>query len=473
MTNSRIASKKIYSFLLRLPNLRVLLMQNTSITNLQWNFFEQLQNLSVLELHGNHIHMLTSRCFLGLSHVLLLDLHNMTIRSMHSKSFEGMASLRLLNLSYNELEHLTSGTIQSAENLTIIDLRGNLFTDVDLLFFYDKHITIYTSTIELCCFVPQTSICYVPQSSYFGHISTASVEQQESFCDSLLTAGSLRVFWVALIAPLLTISVLIYINISSTFTVQTIVCIHSMVNLLIIFCTTLLVLSMHYTYAFNYQLTKSNRYKRVDCIIHSSLNSFTLLIPSSSLVLLLVIHYRAIFWVRFNCKLQVKHLVPPVLLIWLISVVVTVIWTTLHRDYSSWYCHPFVSSFAWTSIVLQCCVSSFWLACMALCVGCYGKMIAHLHKEENIVQEMRSRQISHTKMIVIRFIYTFVFYLAQGVLLNTMMWLPLFGYSEQVVAFCNAMYILTVAITDLYMHAYVSLKNIILNKFLKKPKLQQ
>ena len=245
MTNSRIASKKIYSFLLRLPNLRVLLMQNTSITNLQWNFFEQLQNLSVLELHGNHIHMLTSRCFLGLSHVLLLDLHNMTIRTMYSKSFEGMASLRLLNLSYNKLEHLTSGTIQSVKNLTIIDLRGNLFTHVDLLFFYDKYITIYTSTIHLCCFVPQTSICYVPQLRYSRHISTASDEQQESFCDSLLTAGPLRVFWVALFVLLLTITMLIYIHLSSTaLTVQTPVCIQSIVNLFIMFCSTLLVLSM-------------------------------------------------------------------------------------------------------------------------------------------------------------------------------------------------------------------------------------
>ena len=166
MTSSQIVPQILHDFLQLLPNLRILLLQNLSITDLRLNFFTKMEYLHVLELHGNLIDILTSRCFLGTSEVLFLNLHNMSIYKIQSKSFEGMSSLRLLNLSYNKLEHLSDGIIQNLPSLTIIDLQGNVITDINVLTFHSLNIIVYTTTPQLCCFVSLTSSCHVDKIRY-------------------------------------------------------------------------------------------------------------------------------------------------------------------------------------------------------------------------------------------------------------------------------------------------------------------
>ena len=290
----------------------------------------------------------------------------------------------------------------------------------------------------------------------------------EACCDLLLMTVPLRASWVSLFILLLSMAILTCVNISTSFTLHSCVSIHALINQSMMFSSNLLILTMHYSYGLNYPLLASSRSGRVDCIFHSALSSITILIPSSTLVLLSVIHYRAIFWAQFSYKLEVKHILRFVILIWLASILLTVLWTTLHEDYSGWYCHPPVSTVAWFSIVLQSVVSIVCVSCLCVCVGCYSRMITHLHTEEKAVKPMRSRQMSHTKTIASRFIHTLVLHLAQGGLLNTMMWLSLLGYGEQIVALCNAVYILTVAVTDVYLHTYILLKNILLKTFRKK-----
>ena len=166
MTSSQIVPQILHDFLQLLPNLRVLLLQNSSITDLRLNFFTKMEHLNVLELQGNVINILTSRCFLGASEVLFLNLHKISIYKIQSKSFEGMSSLRLLNLSYNKLEHLSDGFIQNLPSLTIIDLQGNAIRDINVLTFHSLNIIVYTTTPQMCCFVSLTSSCHVDKIRY-------------------------------------------------------------------------------------------------------------------------------------------------------------------------------------------------------------------------------------------------------------------------------------------------------------------
>ena len=161
ITNSRVDPQALYEFLLYLPNLRILLLQNASIKDSNLKFFRQLQKMQILDLQGNHIIMLKSRFFTGASEVVLLNLNSMSIHKIQSKTFEGMASLQLLNLSYNNLEHLSDDIVQSLDSLSKIDLRGNDFKDIHSYTFNGLDATIYTSKLHLCCFVPPTSTCYV------------------------------------------------------------------------------------------------------------------------------------------------------------------------------------------------------------------------------------------------------------------------------------------------------------------------
>ena len=189
MTSCRLAPQDVYDFLLRVPNLRVLLMTNASLTNLRMNFFVHLQKLNVLDLQGNHIYILTSRCFFGSSGVHLLDLHGMSISTIHFKSFEGMTSLRLLNLSHNNLERLSSGIVQSIAALSIIDLRGNILKDIHVLLFHGKPLMVYTSTLQMCCFAPSTSMCYVPDFRYTNKIFNIHYISQKkvSHCNAIVS----------------------------------------------------------------------------------------------------------------------------------------------------------------------------------------------------------------------------------------------------------------------------------------------
>ena len=168
MTDCRMVPRVVYKLLRFLPNLRVLLMQNASITDLSWGFFALLEKMQILELQSNHIHTITSRCFLGSKGVQLLDLHSMSISVIQSKSFEGMSSLKLLNLSYNKLEHLTHGILQATDSLFIVDLRGNALRDIHVQAFYGLDIIIYTSAQQMCCFVPSTSACYIHDLRYYN-----------------------------------------------------------------------------------------------------------------------------------------------------------------------------------------------------------------------------------------------------------------------------------------------------------------
>ena len=219
---------------------------------------------------------------------------------------------------------------------------------------------------------------------------------------------------------------------------------------------------MHYIYGFNYPLFRSYRSVQVDCISHATLSIITLLEPSTTLVLLTVIHYRAVFWAKFDYKLEVKHVLRPVILVWIASLILAALWTILHDGYSTWYCLPFTSLLSWRSIAFQAIITIISIASIGVFMGCYSRMIIHLYREEHVVQAMRSRKISNTRMIAIRFVVTFLCHLSQNILLNAMMWLPLCAYSDQIVALANVMYVITVAFSDVYLHTYISLKSSLL-----------
>ena len=159
ISNSVINDRVIYNFLLVLPNLRILIMKNTSMTDLSSKFFTRLLRLNILDLQENSIFSLTSGCFHGLGNVPWLDLHGMKIHEIESETFEGLLSLLLLNLSYNNLDHLYNGRFQYLVSLTVLDLRGNVFHSIQMLAFTGLQSLVFTTFARTCCFVNRWSAC--------------------------------------------------------------------------------------------------------------------------------------------------------------------------------------------------------------------------------------------------------------------------------------------------------------------------
>ena len=159
ISNSKVVDCVIYNFLLFLPNLRILLMRNTSITDLSSTFFTRLPMLTILDLQGNFIPVLSSGSFNGSISVPLLDLHGMMIRKIESRGFEGLLSLHILNLSYNKMDKLVEGRFQYLVSLKVLDLRGNIFKSIQSYTFTGLHILLLTTYEQPCCYAEVWVAC--------------------------------------------------------------------------------------------------------------------------------------------------------------------------------------------------------------------------------------------------------------------------------------------------------------------------
>ena len=166
ITNSRIHSEALRKLLFSSTKISVLLMRNSSITDLNQHFFVQLRNLKILDLQENFIPILTSGCFKGLTSITLLDLHSLSIYKIQSKCFESMESLVFLNLSSNYLEFIPNDIFHSLYRLRGLDLRGNIFKSIDTDVFRQLISVIFASTNQLCCYIEEPSICETTNTRY-------------------------------------------------------------------------------------------------------------------------------------------------------------------------------------------------------------------------------------------------------------------------------------------------------------------
>ena len=234
---------------------------------------------------------------------------------------------------------------------------------------------------------------------------------------------------------------------------------HALGNQLIMFLASLLILCMHYIYGSSYPLLREARSELFACYLHSALSVVMLLIPSSSIVMLTIIYYRLVFWSRFKSKLSAKQLISAIVSIWFLAVMIAALWTSFHGEYSSWYCLPFIhhTSFSLLSMMFQVVITIICIACIVAFVTLYFIMISYLRKEEKRVKSMRSKKVSSTRPVFIRCFWSLFLQLSQFILMCIMMWMPMFCDAENVQVYVFIMYVFTVAVSDIYLHAYVIL----------------
>ena len=164
MSNSQVPLAILHKFITLLPNLRVLWMRNSGVTNLGRRIFRHLLKLHIIDLQANFIHSLTTECMFGLVNVLELDFHNMSIQYIQPKSFIGMNSLVLLNLSCNDLEILNENLFNDLPSLIQVDLTHNVFTDIHVSTFYGLSITVDVSSSTECCYMGNYAACKTDNS---------------------------------------------------------------------------------------------------------------------------------------------------------------------------------------------------------------------------------------------------------------------------------------------------------------------
>ena len=279
-------------------------------------------------------------------------------------------------------------------------------------------------------------------------------------CLLLLSGVAVYAYFIVILLTTFGIAALTYSITKSKMNAQVIVALQALFNQVIMLISALLVVGVHFRYQHNYPLQRDSRATDIPCILHSVLSVVITFVPSESLVVMTLIHYRIIFWARYT-QIPKKAALFVVIVTWLVVISIASTWTWLQGRYIGWYCLPYlaVGSLWWFSFVMKCMMTLTSLLSMSVCISCYVIMILHLHKEDATVKRLVTRDVSNSRNMFFRFITTLMLYLAQYFIMNVLIWLSTFDVAQEVTeSFLFICYVFCVVICDLYLYVYVIVK---------------
>ncbi|PQM33755.1 putative LRR receptor-like serine/threonine-protein kinase [Prunus yedoensis var. nudiflora] len=108
-----------------LPNLRVLSLCSTGLSDPIDESLGKLQSLSVIQLGENYISGPIPGSFANFSNLTVLDLSQNNISGPIPGFFANFSNLRVLDLSWNNISGPIPGSFANFSNLRVLDLRGN------------------------------------------------------------------------------------------------------------------------------------------------------------------------------------------------------------------------------------------------------------------------------------------------------------------------------------------------------------
>lgn len=117
--------------LMRTPNLRVLLIQNSTVHLILPIRLRHVPHLRELQMQQTHLSSLLAQHFAHLTELEVLQLNHNMIQFVHATAFAGLGRLQLLALRGNGIVELPKDTFAGLGNLTHLDLSGNEISQLD------------------------------------------------------------------------------------------------------------------------------------------------------------------------------------------------------------------------------------------------------------------------------------------------------------------------------------------------------
>ena len=142
----------------QLLNLRVLNLQNTSITSLHDMLFINLVRVQQFNILYNTIPTLHNYAFIGLCKISELDLHGLGVTNIYQNALYGLTSVQTLNLSINKISTLTMDAFSHLNSMTSLDISGNELTSINVgsfVPFQSVLEVITTKDIECQCYLEE------------------------------------------------------------------------------------------------------------------------------------------------------------------------------------------------------------------------------------------------------------------------------------------------------------------------------
>jgi Leucine-rich repeat (LRR) protein len=116
-------------------NLKILILSDNQISQLNKDIFTGLTNLQYLNLSNNLINQLERNIFQGLMNLQYLDISNNHISNLDQYIFLGRKNLKYLFLDHNKLKQLDRDIFSWLTNLQYLDISNNYISDLNKYIF--------------------------------------------------------------------------------------------------------------------------------------------------------------------------------------------------------------------------------------------------------------------------------------------------------------------------------------------------
>ena len=346
----------------QLSNLRVLNLQNTSITSLHEMLFIKLLKVEQLNILNNAIPILHEYAFLGLKKIVDLELHDLGIILIYHKAFYSLTFVQTLNLSENELTTLSMDVFSDLDSMVSLDISNNSLTSIHIgafeAFPLPVHVTT-TKVIECRCFLEELNTdCH------------ASVIMKYTNCKPLLPSTFIVVLYFSSVIYILLCSAFhIYLQIrfaapNAQLPLTLALAIHDMFSgVLLIFPIT-----VHLLYTDDYPLSRQFIDDWKICKVVSVLLILIQIVSKQIIVLMSYVHMYVTGVKVITTPYPIKKIFAQMMLSWIGSLAVSVVWTIYTISYPAVPCVPFGVTVFSKSYISWIVITIYTLASVALVV---------------------------------------------------------------------------------------------------------
>ena len=346
----------------KLSNLRVMNLQNTSMTSLHDMLFINLLRVEQFNILNNAIPILHDYAFLGLNKIVDLDLHALAIIFIYQNAFYGLTSVQTLNLSKNRLTVLSMNIFSSLDSIVSLDISDNPLTSIRIGSFVAFHSPVRMSTTRMI-----ECQCYMEELNIDCH---ATVISKYTNCKPLLPSTFIVVVYLSSVVYILLCSAfhiclqLRFATPNAQLPLTLALAIHDMLSgVLLIFPIT-----VHLLYTDDYPLSRQLIDDWKICKVVSVLLILIQVISKQIIVLMSCVHMYVTGIKVITTPYPIKKIITEMMLSWIGCIAVSALWTTYTISYPASPCVPFGVTVFSKSYISWIVIASYTFVSVALVV---------------------------------------------------------------------------------------------------------
>ena len=438
----------------QLSNLRVLNLQNTSITSLNAMAFINLLRVEQFNILNNNISTLHDYAFIGLIKINELDLHALGVTLLHQNALFGLTSVQTLNLSMNRLSKLSMNVFSYLDSIVSLDISGNELTSINVGSFVPFQSVVVMNTtkvIECKCYMEEMFDCH------------ATVNPTYTDCEPLLPSTFIIVIYFSSVLYVLLCSAFnIYVQIrfaprNAQLPLTLLLATHDMLSAIIL----LFYISVNFAYTDTFPLSRQLIDDWTLCKTVATFLIVILVISKQIIVLMSYVHLYVTGVKVMTTPYTIKKILAQIMASWVVTILFSAVWCTYTISYPALLCVPFgaitfsENYISWTVLTSYVVVS---IVLVLIAVIMDSITVSRIKKSQTALAKGHKVSSSVRKTFVRRHLLACVSYLLELTMVVYPMFLPDVNVYLYVLLLPMIFIYKTTVHTVLYSGKYIALK---------------